>query len=482
MVELEDKNSAGSEMGTEDAPQIFERPTGPKGLYYNPYTQVIMLGFVCFMCPGLFNALNGVGYAGQLSSETSANANSALYAAFAVVAFFAGSINNVLGARLTLLIGSFGYMLYIGSLLAVNIHPHANAFVIVAGAILGVCAGLLWTAQGSLMLAYPTEAQKGRFIGIFWVIFNLGGVIGSAVSFGTNFHSKANSVSNGTYIGFVVMTGIGILTPLLMANPKSMIRTDGTRVTAILHPSWKSEIMGLWIALRTDPYIVLLFPMFLASNFFYAYQFNGYNAALFNIRTRSLNSMIYWLSQMFGSVAIGILLDSQRFTRRRRAFMTWFILLVMVFVVHGWNYHYQKDYTRDSEDVIRNPGARKVDFRDSDYPQKLWLYIFCGLLDSMWQTAAYWMMGAMSNDPAKLAHFTGFYKSIQSAGAAGTWRADATGVPYMSLFAATWGILAGGLFFMLPMMYWRIHDHQEEIIVTVNGTEQVVPREVDTNL
>jgi hypothetical protein len=90
MVELEDKNSAGSEMGTEDAPQIFERPTGPKGLYYNPYTQVIMLGFVCFMCPGLFNALNGVGYAGQLSSETSANANSALYAAFAVVAFFAG--------------------------------------------------------------------------------------------------------------------------------------------------------------------------------------------------------------------------------------------------------------------------------------------------------------------------------------------------------------------------------------------------------
>jgi hypothetical protein len=97
----------------------------------------------------------------------------------------------------------------------------------------------------------------------------------------------------------------------------------------------------------------------------------------------------------------------------------------------------------------------------------------------MWQTAAYWMMGAMSNDPAKLAHFTGFYKSIQSAGAAGTWRADATGVPYMSLFAATWGILAGGLFFMLPMMYWRIHDHQEEIMYvsscTVDGSETESP-------
>jgi len=73
---------------------------------------------------------------------------------------------------------------------AMNIHPHAGAFVITAGAILGICAGLLWTAQGSLMLAYPTEDQKGKFIGIFWGIFNLGAVVGASVSLGQNFHSK----------------------------------------------------------------------------------------------------------------------------------------------------------------------------------------------------------------------------------------------------------------------------------------------------
>ena len=60
-------------------------------------------------------------------------------------------------------------------------------FVLAAGAYLGISAGLLWTAQGSLMLAYPTEDQKGIFIGIFWSIFNLGGVVGAAVSFGNNF-------------------------------------------------------------------------------------------------------------------------------------------------------------------------------------------------------------------------------------------------------------------------------------------------------
>lgn len=51
-----------------------------------------------------------------------------------------------------MMIGSAGYCLYIGSFLALNIHPGAGAFNIAAGAILGCCAGLLWTAQVSDLL------------------------------------------------------------------------------------------------------------------------------------------------------------------------------------------------------------------------------------------------------------------------------------------------------------------------------------------
>jgi hypothetical protein len=43
-------------------------------------------------CPGLFNALNGLGGGGQLDAKTGANSNSALYACFSVVAFFAGFV------------------------------------------------------------------------------------------------------------------------------------------------------------------------------------------------------------------------------------------------------------------------------------------------------------------------------------------------------------------------------------------------------
>ena len=54
---------------------------------------------------------------------------------------------------------------------------------------------MLWTAQGSLMLAYPTENNKGKFIAIFWSIFNLGGVVGAAVSLGQNYDSSVSVLS-----------------------------------------------------------------------------------------------------------------------------------------------------------------------------------------------------------------------------------------------------------------------------------------------
>ncbi|KAG7448591.1 MFS general substrate transporter [Guyanagaster necrorhizus] len=438
-------------------PVIYEQPKGLNGFYMNPVTQVALLGVVCFMGPGLFNALTGLGAGGQVDSQTNSNANSALYSTFAVMGFFAGSINNILGPKLTLLIGSMGYSLYIGSYLAMNIHSNAGGFVVGAGAILGLCAGLLWTAQGSLMMAYPTESQKGKFIGIFWSIFNLGGVVGASVAAGRNWKSTANAVDNGTYIGFLILTLIGVLVPLLMANPNRMIRSDGTKVTTPRQPSWRTEFMGLFITLKTDPMIVLLFPMFFTSNWFYTWQFSGFNGALFSIRARGLNNVCYWISQIIGSVLIGLLLDRKSLSRRVRAFSGWTALFLMVFAVHIWGYFYQKEYSRETVP----PESNKMDIYDHGYAGRVMFYICCGILDAMWQTTAYWLMGAMSNDPSKLAFFAGFYKSLQSAGAAGNWRADAVKVPYMNIFISTWVLLVSGLVFALPMLILRVKNHTD---------------------
>lgn len=146
--------------------------------YATPPVQLVVVALVCFMCPGMFNAINGLGGAGQLSAKVSDNANVAVYSTFSVVGFFAGSFANRLGLRLTLSFGGLGYLLFVSSYLSYNRNGNAG-FVYFAGALLGVCAGLLWTAQGAIMLAYPDEASKGRYISWFWVIFNMGAVVGS---------------------------------------------------------------------------------------------------------------------------------------------------------------------------------------------------------------------------------------------------------------------------------------------------------------
>ena len=129
----------------------------------------------------MFNALNGLGGGGLLSAHASDASNTALYSTFAVVAFFAGTITNAVGIRWALAFGGLGYVIYVASYLCYN--NTANfGFIVFAGALLGVCAGILWAAQGAIMMSYPGEKAKGRYIATFWGIFNLGGVIGSLVS------------------------------------------------------------------------------------------------------------------------------------------------------------------------------------------------------------------------------------------------------------------------------------------------------------
>jgi MFS family permease len=149
--------------------------------YASPQIQLVIVSFVCFLCPGMFNALSGIGGGGNVNTKAADDANTALYSTFAVVGFFAGTFTNVIGIKLALSFGGLGYCIYVASFLCYS-HTANSGFTIFAGALLGVCAGLLWCAQGAIMMSYPPESSKGKYISWFWMIFNLGSVIGSLVS------------------------------------------------------------------------------------------------------------------------------------------------------------------------------------------------------------------------------------------------------------------------------------------------------------
>ena len=405
--------------------------------YASPKIQLLVLAMVCFLCPGMYNALGGLGGGGQIDTSVQDHASTALYSVFAVVAFFSGTFANVLGIKVTMSIGGLGYPLYAASFLCYN-HTKNEGFVIFAGAFLGLCAGLLWTAQGSIMMSYPQENAKGRYISWFWIIFNTGAVIGSLIPLGQNINTTTNgTVSDGTYVGFIVLMVVGAVLTLALVNVNTVIREDGSKVVMMKNPTWVSEFKGLWECLYLQPWVIALFPMFFSSNIFYTYQQNNMNAAYFNVRTRALNNLLYWLAQIFAATLVGYALDFPKFRRSVRGKISFGVLFSLTFIIWGGGYKYQMQQvdraTASSDEYL----AITMDWTDGGYIGPMFLYIFYGFYDAIWQTCIYWYMGAMSNSSRKTANMAGFYKGIQSAGAAVFWRLDGIKVEYDTMFAVT---------------------------------------------
>ncbi|KAG0648137.1 unc93 [Hyphodiscus hymeniophilus] len=459
-------------------------------LYYaSPKIQLLMVSFVCFMCPGMFNALGGLGGGGKIDATLADNMNTALYSAFAVFGFFGGTFVNKVGVKWTLAFGGVGYCIYAISLL-VSVHASVFGFNIFAGVFLGICAGLLWTAQGTIMVSYPQENQKGAYFAWFWGIFNFGAVVGSLIALGTNINATeaGGAVADSTYIAFIILMAFGAVLALLLVNASDVIRADGSRVILMKNPSWQSELWGLWETIRFEPLVVLLFPMFFVSNWFYVYQQNAVNGAYFNFRTRALNSMLYWLAQIVTALIWGNSLDIASVRRSVRAKIALAILFVLTMVIWGGGFDFEKTYTRfDVNQTYDSSGtALKTnpdwkfgkDWSDPGYVGIMFLYIFYGGYDAAWQASVYWFMGSLSNSGRRSANFVGFYKGIQSIGAAVVNNLDARHLSYKKEFISNWVLLSVSLLVAAPLILTKIQDHvpvEEDLRGTDETVEDVLP-------
>lgn len=97
-------------------------------------------------------------------------------------------------------------------------------------------------------------------------------------------------------------------------------------------------------------------------------------------------------------------------------------------------------------------------------------------------------MGALSNNSRKAANMAGFYKGIQSAGAAIFWRVDGLRKPYNTIFGVTWGLLAGALVIAAPVVWLKLKDtvpleedlkFSDETVADVAGVPAVSEKTAD---
>lgn len=354
----------------------------------------------------MYNALTGMGGAGQVNKTISDNSMTALLSTTSVTALFVvGPVFSWLGPRLCFLIGGWTYALYSGSLWNFN-HTGNGAFVVAAGAILGLGSSFLWIVQGAIMTTYVDESQKGRAIAVFWIIFNLGGGVGSLASFGINYHSTSGTVTDSTYIAFMVIMLFGWLMGIAICSPSRIRLAQLHRAVGTEKRSVKGTIR---VAVQTIVKwrVACMLPLFFAANVFYSYQQNDVNGTTFDIRTRSLNGALYWMAQMVGGLLMGLILDFPWLNRPGRARLGWAFTFATGMIIWGGGFAFQKWETKRLAQGLK----QDIDYTHGSLSAgPMLLYIFYGSYDAIWQSFCYWLIGTESNSASRAAVLVGAYK------------------------------------------------------------------------
>ncbi|KAF9285420.1 hypothetical protein BGZ68_003902 [Mortierella alpina] len=402
--------------------------------------QIVLMGIICFGTIGMFNAMSSIGNAGRHSPTAQNLAITSSSIAYIIGFLLAGGTHNMIGPRLCVVFGGITFVLYAGSMMLAQDND-SSVYPPLAGILLGLGAGLIWVTQGAMMMSYPTEDNKGKYIACFFAIFNLGAVLGSVLPLALNSRENMDpdDVSSNTYIVYMVIMGVSTLLAVFLARPSTIVRDNGEPVTVAKFAGLKAEGMAI-LSVFCDWRMLLLIPAFFFSNFSYTYQFNDFNGFNFNIRTRSLNSLIFWVAQIIGALVLGYLLDRIPVKRPKRAklgllviallFMATWIAALMMQLKHKWE---------------RKALQRKelIDYgHGTNYTGLLAIYAMFGFCDAAFAVYCFWIMGALSNKHDELSRYAGFFKSIQSLGSAVAAPLDLAQTPLLAYLITNWILCA----------------------------------------
>ncbi|KAG0308487.1 hypothetical protein BGZ97_013364 [Linnemannia gamsii] len=347
----------------------------------------------------------------------------------------------MIGPRLCVAFGGFTFFLYAGAMYMAKDNDR-SLYPPIAGILLGLGAGCIWVTQGAMMMSYPTEDNKGKYIACFWAIYNLGAVLGSVLPLTMFLVSKVpdqDDVSPETYIVYMVIMGLATLLGFFLSKPSSIVRDNGDPVVVAKFAGLKAETLAI-LSVFCDWRMLLLIPAFFFSNFSYTYQFNDFNGNAFNIGARSLNSAVFWIAQIIGAIVIGYMLDGIPVKRPRRAviglcfigvlFMATWLAALMMQIHHNF-------------DRQPKPMPQLITLtRGEKYPGLVAIYGMFGFCDAAFAVYCYWLMGALSNKHDELSRYAGFFKSIQSFGGAVAAPLDLARTPLLAYLITNWVLCA----------------------------------------
>lgn len=119
--------------------------------------------------------------------------------------------------------------------------------VLFGAALCGISAGVFWSTEAAIAIAYPEPWNRGKVLG-YWLSYTLfGQVLGGAINLGLNAdRGEAGAVSYKVYLVFIVLQALGPFVALLLTPPRKAERTDGVEVKLEIydHPWLEMKAMA----------------------------------------------------------------------------------------------------------------------------------------------------------------------------------------------------------------------------------------------
>ncbi|KAK5124766.1 hypothetical protein LTR85_001479 [Meristemomyces frigidus] len=403
-----------------------------------PFNQNFVMGCILFCLPGIYLALTGLGAGGgrPSSQHVASLTNSILYGVYTFFGWCAGTILNYLKPRYTIAIGALGYPLYVGSLWYYD-RIGVEAFPLFAGAFLGFTAALLWTSSGFIQFAYAEEKDKAKYITYQWVL-----------------------------------TSAIVMDLLLIVDPKDVVRDDGRHIAIFKEPNLKEELSGVLAVMMDPKIIILLLPMYVGE--VCLALTSSINSYYFNLRTRSLNNLLFQAIMIPAPIALAWVMDNPRIMSRRNRGLSGVAIVGTITMAStagllGWVMR---------NNIDRSLTSPAVDWTDSAFASGFVLYVLSGIVYACFQITVQWTLSALTNDPVLCARYAGAFKGTVSLGMCISFTIDAKSVSFQTQLVVDLVLYAAGLACLVYVIMVYVKDTnyflESDVIVPAYAEEKAL--------
>lgn len=384
------------------------RPYTPRTFFRSVLFQMVLFGALSLVGPAMSDAITNLG-GGGLSSPWLANlATSLSYTMSFFSTILGGPVINRIGIKWSCMIAAMTMPLH-GSAYYVNARYHSEVYLLTANVIKGIGSGFLYVGETTAMLSYPKPEDRGFYLGVWSAMRNSGSVIGGAINFSTNHtESKGGGVAWATYLIFVGFECTGFIWALLLSSTPKVRRRDNSKVNMSVEASWKQEFIALWSYLKEGKTWLIFIPAFYS--FFYGGTMGTYLSLHFSVRARALSSLLVPTITIPSVVLFGKLLDSTRFSQRRRAWTAlsvWGLLQIGCFIWVAIEYS-----------IL--PGKVALDYRLQSHKwARAYIPYLIIFVSGYWaQLTLYWILSTLSDDVGRASRAGGVFRAFETAGQA----------------------------------------------------------------